>query len=929
MGVKTAGYKLQRNNSKHKTMRKYFLLLITGAFFLTAQTGQAQSVEEWVRAADKVFTQKDYYTAYRYYGIAGQYKPDRPDILYQYAESARLFGIYVKAESAYQRVIDLPGQAAAYPLAKYHLARVKQTLGKYDEAVGLFQQFLSENPNADSELQTIARKGLADCEWSKGQVRKEKEVGILSASVNSAYSEYGVAFKGDTMYYSSLKFVYDKDTTNPRRTYSKILQSIAGAPGVPLPENVNVTGKHVGHTAFSEGYKKVYYTICDYINAADVRCDIYASPVNADGSWGPAEKLSVNAPGANTTQPSIGRDGQTGRYRLYFASDRDGGKGNLDIWYSNFNDDGSLSTPENLSSINTEGNDVTPFFQETSQTLYFSTDGYHTLGGYDIHKSRKEGTGWAAPENLGAPLNSSYNDLYYAVFEGGAKAYLSSNRPDTAAFYWDKTKETCCNDLYAITYDMSVRLLVTTYNNLDQSPLAGATVELFEVTPDGREILAGTQINPDSNHFEFPLERGKNYLVKASRDGFGPASTPVDATNLPEGNQVIERKLYLEPPIQLDVLTFENIDSTALTGVTVELFERGANGDVLVKTLLNTSSNDFTFALERGKKYTLRGKRDGYAGAVDIVDVSGPEMKTVRKLQRKLYLGQLLEALTIDAKTRAALAGATVELYDISGPTPVLKGKKTNSTGNDFLFPLALNKPYLIKASRPGYNSVEEELSFDAETVNNSGGRITIEIPLDRFGFDDFLPIALYFDNDQPNPRTYGKTTTLTYQETNTAYYARKAEYIKEFTAGLSAEEKFLTERRFFDFFDREVDGSRQELEAFTEKLLEFLENGGSIRIGLKGYSSPRGASTYNALLSARRIDAVKNHFRKYKNGALLPFMQANNRKLRIEEEALGESTAKKSVSARLDDRRNSIFSVVACVERRVEIVEVKTADQR
>jgi len=910
-------------------MRKYLLLLLTGAFFLTTQTGQAQSVEEWVRAADKVFTQKDYYSAYRYYGIALEYKkPDRPDILYQYAESARLFGIYVKADSAYQALLAMPGHTA-YPLTKYHLAGVKQTLGKYDEAASLYQQFLSENPNADADLQAIARKGLADCEWAKGQPRKDKEVGILSANVNTAYSEYGVAFKGDTMYYSSLKFVYDKDTTNPRRTYSKILQSIAETPGTPLPDSINLTGKHVGHTAFGEGYKKVYYTICDYINPADVRCDIYSSPVKADGSWGPAEKLSVNAAGVNTTQPSIGRDGQTGRYRLYFASDRNGGKGNLDIWFSDFNNDGSFSTPENLSALNTEGNDVTPFFQESTQTLYFSTDGNHTFGGYDIYKARKAGNGWSAPENLGAPLNSSYNDLYYAVFDGGKKAFLSSNRPDTAAFYWDKTKETCCNDLYAVTYDLSVRLLATTYNNLDQSPLAGVTVELYEVTEDGREILAGTQINPDNNNFEFPVERGKNYLLRAKREGFGPASAAVDLGDLPEGNQTIERKLYLEPPIQLDVLTFENIDSTALSGVTVELFEASPNGESLKETLLNAESNDFTFLIARGKRYTIRAKRNGYAGAVDIVDVSGPEMKMATKLERKLYLGQLLEVRIIDAKTLAPLSEATVGLFEIVGPTPMLKDKKTNPTGNDFLFPLALDKAYRINVTRAGYNSFEDDVVFDKETILNSGGRIVIEIPLDRFGFDDFLPIALYFDNDQPNPRTRLTTTTFTYQETNTAYYARKAEYIKEFTTGLSAEDKFLTERRFIDFFDREVDGSRQELEAFTSKLLEFLQNGGSIRIGLKGYSSPRGASTYNASLSARRIDAVKNHFKKYRNGALLPYMQAGNKKLIIQEEALGESTAKKSVSARLDDRRNSIYSVVACVERRVEIVEVKTPERR
>ncbi len=906
-------------------MRKFFLLLFTGALFLTAQTAQSQSFEEWVRAADKVFTQKDYYTAFRYYGIAVKYKPDRSDVLYQYAESARLFGILGKAESGYQSVIASPEQST-YPLAKYHLAQVKQSLGKYDEATELFQQFLTENPNADAELKSVARKGIEDCEWAVNQTAKAAELGILGANVNSSYSEYGVAFKGDTMYYSSLKFVYDRDTTNPRRAYSKILQSIAEAPGAPLPASINIEGKHVGHTVFNEDFTKVYYTIGEYVNSFDVRSDIYASPVNPDGSWGAAEKLSINMAGFSSTQPSIARDAQTGLTRLYFVSDRDGGKGNLDIWYSNFNADGSLSTPENLSDINTEGNDVTPFFYQPTQTLYFSTDGNRTLGGYDIYKSRKRENNWTTPENLGLPLNSSYNDMYYAVFDGGKKAFLSSNRPDTAAFYWDKTKETCCNDIYGLTYDLSVQLLVTTYNNLDQSPLPAVTVELYEVTEDGREILVSTQTNPSANNFEFQLERGKNYSLKGMRDGFSTAMASVDLRDLPEDEETVERQLFLEPPVQLNVLTFENIDSTALTGVTVALSQSAEDGtEKAYKSQNNEYGNDFTFFLERNKKYTLRGTRDGFAGASDIVDLTAPEMKMATKVDRKLYLGQKLKALTIDAKTLEALAGATVELYDVSGPTPVLKGKKTNLVGNDFLYPLDLSKTYLIKASRPGYNPVSEELSFDEETIRNSEGMIVIEIPLDRFGFDDFLPIALYFDNDRPNPRTYSTTTTLTYQETNTAYFARKAEYIKEFTTGLSAEEAFLTESRFKDFFDREVDGSRQELEAFTAKLLEFLQAGNSIKIGLRGFSSPRGSSYYNQLLSARRIDAVKNHFLRYKNGALVPFIKS--KKLLIEERALGSSKASKSVSARLDDRRNSIYSVAACVERRVEIVEVDSGD--
>jgi len=903
-------------------MRKYFLLLLFGTLFFIPKQAYTQSVDEWTRAADKVFTQKDYYSAFRYYGVALKYKPERADINYQYAESARLFGIPNQAETAYQAVIN-SSDRAAYPLAGYHLAAVKQTLGKYDEAAALYQQFLNENPNADADLQATARKGITDCEWAREQVRRTEKLTILKENVNSAYSEYGVTFKGDTMYYSSLRFAHDKDTSNPRRTYSKILRAIADGPGAPLGEDINVGGKHVGHTAFNADFTKVYYTICDYVNAADVRCDLYMRPVLADNSWGPASKLPINAAGYTTTQPSLAMDRQTGKQMLYFASDRPGGQGKLDLWRSEVEADSIFSTPENLSDLNTEGNDATPFFYESAQTLYFSTDGRLTLGGYDVYKVRLQNGSWATPENLGTPLNSSYNDLYYALFDGGRRAFISSNRPDTAAFYWDKSKETCCNDLYQVDYEMSVNLLATTFNGLDRSPLAGVTLELYEETPDGGEILISTLTNPTANDFNFPLERGKKYKLKAMREGYAPTSTEIDLLDLPEGNVTIERQLYLNPPVQLDVTTFENIDSMALAGVTIELYEIGPNGEEkLITTKVNPNSNDFSFPLERGKKYIIKANKDGYAGTTDTIDLTTPEASGTNRIERKLYLGQLLEARTVDAANQKPLEGATVELYDLSGPRPVLKGKKTNPTGNDFVFPLDLNKTYLIKASRPGYNSVEDTLRFDPETLRTSDGRIVIEIPLDRFSFDDYLPIALYFDNDMPDPRSYGRTTKASYLETNAAYYARKAEYVKEFTKGLSAEDKFLTERNFDLFFDREVEGARQELEAFTEELVRFLQEGNSINIQLRGYSSPRGASTYNQLLSARRIDCVKNHFRNYKQGVLLPYLK--DKKLVIEEKAYGESTAKRGVSARIEDRRNSIFNIVACLERRVEIVEVK-----
>jgi outer membrane protein OmpA-like peptidoglycan-associated protein len=174
----------------------------------------------------------------------------------------------------------------------------------------------------------------------------------------------------------------------------------------------------------------LYYTVCTrdpktkYLN-----CDLYHSQFR-DGNWSKIEGLGEHINGSDSweSQPSVTSDGS----RIYFASNRIGGLGGYDIYLITRNNDGKWSNPENVgASINTPGNEKSPFIHTDSQTLYFSSDGHKGLGGYDIFFSRfNEQNEWQKPTNIGYPINSFDDDLGFFVSTDGQYGYYASNRID-------------------------------------------------------------------------------------------------------------------------------------------------------------------------------------------------------------------------------------------------------------------------------------------------------------------------------------------------------------------------------------------------------------------------------------------------------------------------------------------------------------------
>ena len=183
------------------------------------------------------------------------------------------------------------------------------------------------------------------------------------------------------------------------------------------------------------------------------------------------------------------------------------------------------------------------------------------------------------------------------------------------------------------------------------------------------------------------------------------------------------------------------------------------------------------------------------------------------------------------------------------------------------------------------------------------------------------LPLSLYFHNDEPNPKTRDSVTTLTYTDAYNSFMAQKEEYVKRFSSVMSGRARNTTERQMRDFFEQTVYEGHEQLLQFAKQLERALSLEAKVEIKLKGYTSPLTASDYNNLLAKRRISSVENFLMQYNDGALLAYVQ--NGHLLISELPLGETQVSIGVSDNPKDRRNSVYSIKAARERRIEIVSV------
>ncbi|MEM1218456.1 MAG: hypothetical protein AAGH79_06070 [Bacteroidota bacterium] len=435
-------------------MQRIGLLLLALFFLSTTESVFAQSVKSYLKAGDKAFEEQDYNAALFHYQGALAIEPDNVDLQYKYAEVARLFYAYEIAEE-YYRKLETSTDVKTFPLLKFRMATVLKNQGYYEDAKDYYRKFINSQTGGKGEFLDQAKAELKTCTWAAKKVKEASELielEHLEKEVNTPYSEFGPLQMGDTLYYTSFRYEDKNDKSDPPKRLSKVLYSLNASKGKTMRRKFNEEGKLTAHMTLNRDQNRLYYTICTYKESGGIHCKLFYREKDKRGRWAITAKAlpaEINSEKYTNTHPSIGYDSIRQKELLYFVSDRENGKGGLDIWFCEM-DGKKFGKPQNLESINTEKDDITPFYHTATQTLYFSSEGYQNMGGHDIYSALQDSLTFAEPEHLPFPINGSYNDVYYTLAPDAKTAHFSSNR--IGSFYLDKANKACCNDIYKVRY---------------------------------------------------------------------------------------------------------------------------------------------------------------------------------------------------------------------------------------------------------------------------------------------------------------------------------------------------------------------------------------------------------------------------------------------------------------------------------------------
>jgi len=798
---------------------------------------QGQSLKAFLKAAESSFVEKDYYSALDYYSNAIEFDTTRADLNYKVGESARLFNAYKEAEKRYEAAVT-HDENKEFPLSQFWLANMKQQQGKYADAKRGYELYLSENGGDDAYYTQRAEKELKACEWALEKfANPDKSISVshLDGGINTQYSEFGARDTEDGLYYSSLSFVEGESENKPSKLLSKVLLSEDRSLGGGVLGEANKEKLHSAHTAFNRDNTRMYYTICDYFLGNDIKCNLYYKDISESGTYGEEVKLpqAINLESYTSTQPAVGYDALTDQELLFFVTDKIGGVGKLDIWFSAIDDNGNFSEPINAKEINTEEDDITPFFHNPSNVLYFSSNGRQSLGGHDVYRSDKGEMAFKEPIHLNNPINTSYNDVYYTLSEDARESYFSSDRLESA--FVDTPFEACCYDIYKAEHaEVNIKLNAQTFIKATQDSLINATVRVIDLSTN---TVICEELNPTNIDHECVLEKDKEYMVIGEKYGMESDTIYVSTKGIYESQDIV-KKLFLG--------------------------------------------------------------RDKIAVNLDLVD----------------------------DKTGQPLENATVTIIDLSDPSN--PDKVLENVNGKASFDLDPTKKYKIVIEADNYDT--QTIIIDGKT-DGLGGEINKTIRMKKRDLNIYLPLALYFDNDYPklqsravvsNKSYFNKkrlTTNKTYTETYTPFISKKEKYKDRSARNLQGEERLVEQQKMDDFFEFDVRGGFEKMGLFLDALIGKLEGGQNFEIQIKGYASPLAGRDYNLELSKRRVHSVENELDQFSNGLLNQYIDSG--KLVVTDVSFGENQAPTNVSDKASNTQESIYSVAASKERRVEIIRI------
>jgi OOP family OmpA-OmpF porin len=473
------------------------------------------------KLGDKLMQVGSVTNAAKYYTEALAKKPAKFELNQKIADAFFALRDYEKANNYYNALVAADSVKHKNLTAIYQSGLTAKYLGKYEEAKTMFAKFnkLASSNDDLSTMRSSASRESQGCDLGL-QYINSKEVPTFRVNtlngINQPLTDFAPMFKdANTVYFGawtsdsvmlvgrSEKYAVNSKLYEAKRNGNNwASQELAG--------EINQTKFHVGNPALTKDGKTMYYTQCAQDETARMICNIFKSTAQADG-WSAGEKLKLNKDGFTTTHPNLGKN-EAGEPVLYFSSDRNAGRG-MDIFSAPVLADGTLGSAKTVASINTRGDEMTPFYEEKTKTLYFSSNGHINIGGTDIFSTVLKNGEWAEPQNLGTPVNSSVDDMYFHWDESAMQGFVVSNRPGGQGL----KSATCCDDIYQVQL-MKINLAIkgVMKNGADNKAIENGLITLYDAV-NGKEIKT---VYATDGVFLFDLETDKEYRLMGRKNGF-------------------------------------------------------------------------------------------------------------------------------------------------------------------------------------------------------------------------------------------------------------------------------------------------------------------------------------------------------------------------------------------------------------------------
>ncbi len=440
----------------------------------------------------------------------------------------RMANEYEKAIKAYDKALkkDKKNTEALYQIGFLKMKTADGNENALREAREYFKQYLEEVPNDARVLKKVAAIDSFE-NWKRDAPKSRFKVANVKA-LNTKASDYCpmIASKKDDKIY----FTSDREGGIAKKKIdgwggfgfhdmwyadAKKVKKSAKNPNPPIEFNKPVLALGTINTKFNDGtccfdrkFSTIYYTQCNGTDGKSKTCKLFQAKLNGT-EWVEEQMLEFCINDSfNYGHPSLSEDGK----KLYFASDREDGFGGYDIWVVTYNQRAKgWGEPINLGeTINTDQNEMYPYWNSHDANLYFSSTGHLGMGGMDIFRCEGSGTEWTEPENLRAPLNSGGDDfgITYDI-NNPVHGFFTSNREGGkgADDIYEFRVEPLVLELEGNVYECVPNTSPAQYNN--SKPLANSTITITN-NIDSTKMVVKTDAN---GYYRVTLKEKTNYEI--------------------------------------------------------------------------------------------------------------------------------------------------------------------------------------------------------------------------------------------------------------------------------------------------------------------------------------------------------------------------------------------------------------------------------